>query len=154
MRIHQMEDLQYPRWLQKILRHHDQDERQTESARHWDTVRPVLVKAFAQEARDSDEGYWSLLIHEGSNKKRIENCKDNTGSQCYFTSYKRTLWWYSNKSRIDELQACSYHWKEHIFQRGIWSEGFQSILGVAKFLEEMRMIGPDNLLYSPESFRT
>ena len=42
------------------------------------------MKAFAQEeARDFDDEYWLLLIHEGSNKKRIECCKDNNESLCY-----------------------------------------------------------------------
>ena len=67
MRIHQMEDIwqmQYQRWLQKVLRHYDQDERQTDGSRHWDTIRPVLLKAFAQEgAWDFDEGFQLQLIH-------------------------------------------------------------------------------------------
>ena len=33
----------------KILRHCDQDERQTDGSRHWDTIRPILVNVFAQE---------------------------------------------------------------------------------------------------------
>ena len=68
----------------KMLRHYDQDERQTDGSRQWDTIRPKLVKAFAQEgARDFDEGFWLHLIHVGSNKKRLEYCKDNNGSLCY-----------------------------------------------------------------------
>ena len=45
-----------------------------------------------------------------------------------FTSFSGTHWWYSNKSRIDELFAYSLHWKEHIYHRRI-SWNFQSILG-------------------------
>ena len=36
-----------------MLRDYDQDERQTDGSRHWDTIRRVLLKAFAQGARDS-----------------------------------------------------------------------------------------------------
>ena len=42
-----------------LLRHYDQEERQPDGSRHWDSVRPVLMKAFAHErARDFDDGYW------------------------------------------------------------------------------------------------
>ena len=93
----------------KILRHDDQEERQTDSSRHWDTIRPTLVKAFArEEARDFDDGYWLML--------RIEYCEDNNGSVCHL------------RARIDELFAYSLHWKEHIYHRRI-SWNFQSILG-------------------------
>ena len=40
------------------------------------------LRAFAREgARDFD--YWLVLIHEGSNKMRMEYCKDSNGSLCY-----------------------------------------------------------------------
>ena len=65
-----------------MLRHYDQDERQTDGSRLWDTIRPILMKAFAQEeALDLDDGYWLTLIH----------------GVCV----------YSDKSRIDELHAYS-----------------------------------------------
>ena len=64
----------------QMLRHYDQEERQTDGSRHWDTIRPTLVRAFArEEARDFDDGYWLKLIHEGSNKMRIEYCVDKNG---------------------------------------------------------------------------
>ena len=34
--------------LTKMTRHHDQDEREQDGSYHWDTVRSVLLKAFAQ----------------------------------------------------------------------------------------------------------
>ena len=125
MHIHQMEDtwqLQSPIWLPKMLRDYDQDER-PDGSRHWDTIRPVLLRAFAQEStRDFDEGFWSHLIHEGSNKKRVEYCKHNNGSLCYFTSYSGTLRWYSNKSRIDELHGHSVQMEGvHLSHVGEWN---------------------------------
>ena len=52
MQLHQMEDT----W-QLQYRHFDQDERQTDGSRHWDSIKPVLLRAFAQEgARDFDAG--------------------------------------------------------------------------------------------------
>ena len=48
------------------------------------TFKPTLVRAFAREgARDFDDDYWLVLIHEGSNKMRMEYCKDSNGSLCY-----------------------------------------------------------------------
>ena len=74
-----------------MLRDYDQDERQTDGSRHWDTIRRVLLKAFAQGARDFDEAFWFHIIHEGSNRKRLEYCKDNHGSLCYWLVIQGTL---------------------------------------------------------------
>ena len=66
------------------------------------------MRAFAREgARDFDDDYWSVLIHEGSNKMRMEYYKDSNGSFCYLRGHSRTLLCSSNKSRIDELHAYS-----------------------------------------------
>ena len=60
-----------------MLRHYDKDERQRDGSRGWETIKPVLMKAFAQKgARDFDDGYWLRLIHDGSTKKRLEYCQD------------------------------------------------------------------------------
>ena len=50
-----------------MLRHFDLDERQRDGSRHWDSIKPVLIEAFAQKAaRDFDDGCWLRLIHDGS----------------------------------------------------------------------------------------
>ena len=59
-----------------MLRHHDQDERQRDGSRHWDSMKPILMKAFAHKgARDFADGSWLRLIHEGSTRKRLEYCQ-------------------------------------------------------------------------------
>ena len=59
----------------EVVRHHDQDERQSDAAPHWDVIRPVLLKAVAKHgAQDFSEKHWLRLIHEGSSKTRIEYC--------------------------------------------------------------------------------
>ena len=56
----------------QMLRHYDQEERQTDGLRHWVNMKPTLVRAFAREgARDFDNDYYLLLVHEG--KKQNEN---------------------------------------------------------------------------------
>ena len=50
-----------------MLRHYDQDERQRDGSRHWDSMKPVFMKAFAHKgARDFDDGYLLRLIHGGA----------------------------------------------------------------------------------------
>ena len=72
-----------------MLRHYDQEERQTDGSKHWDIIRPTLVRAFArEEARDFDDEHWLMLIHEGSTKMRIEYCEDNNGSLCYLRAFQ------------------------------------------------------------------
>ena len=42
----------------KIVRHYDEDERQPDGSLRWDTLRPVLLRAFAQQgARDFSENW-------------------------------------------------------------------------------------------------
>ena len=53
----------------KLVRHFDQDERQTDAAVHWDSIRPVLLKAFADMgASEFSEQEWIQHIHKGSFK--------------------------------------------------------------------------------------
>ena len=112
----------------KMLRHYDQDERQTDGSRHWDTIRPVLLRAFAQQgARDFDEGFWLHLIHEGSNKKRLECCKDNNGSLCYLRAIQGHSGGIPISPELMNHTLIPYKWKEYIFHRGI-SWNFRSIL--------------------------
>ena len=72
-----------------VLRHCDQEERQTEGSRHWDSIKPVLIRAFAREgAQDFRYKNWLCLIHEGSTKKRLEYCKDEDVNLCYFQAFQ------------------------------------------------------------------
>ena len=76
----------------RLVRHYDQEERQSDAAVHWDTMRPKLLKAFAKQgARDfSEEEDWPRLIHEGSSKTRFECCEDSKNSLA-FEQFKDTL---------------------------------------------------------------
>ena len=110
----------------KMLRHCDQDERKLDGSRHWDTIRSVLLRAFAQEgARDFDEGSWLHLIHEGSNKKRLEYCKDNNGSLCYLRAIQGHSGGIPIRPELMIYTLIPHKWKECIFHRGI-SSSFHS----------------------------
>ena len=57
----------------RMVRHYDQDERQSDAALHLDTVRPVLLKAFAKHgAQNFSAKHWLRLNREGSSKTRVE----------------------------------------------------------------------------------
>ena len=76
--------VQGSKMVTKMVRHHDQDDREQDGSYHWDTVRSVLLKAFARYgAQQFPEDHWIRLIHEGSSTKRIEFCVDHKNSLCY-----------------------------------------------------------------------
>ena len=77
--------IQVSKMVTMMVRDYDQDERQPDAALHWDTIRPVLLKAFAKHgARDFSEKHWLRLLHEGSSKTRFEYCEDSKNSLACF----------------------------------------------------------------------
>ena len=51
----------------KLVRHFDQDERQTDAAVHWDSIRPVLLKTLADKgAQEFSEQEWIQHVRQGS----------------------------------------------------------------------------------------
>ena len=114
-----------------MLRHYDQDERESDGPRHWEAIKSVLLRKFARDGgRDFSDEVWLQKIFEGSSKKIIEYCKNKDGILMLFTSYSRTFWWYSNRARMDGLcnKKILRNWKRYIFHRGR-SWNFQSIFG-------------------------
>ena len=68
-----------------------------DAALHWDTMRPVLLKAFAKHGvQDFSEKHWLRLVHEGSSKTRFEYCEDSQKFLGLPSSNSRTLWWNNN----------------------------------------------------------
>ena len=95
----------------RLVRHYDQEERQTDAAVHWDTIRPKLLRAFADRgARFVSEKDWLRHIHERSNKTRFEFCEDSPKFLDLFSSNSRTHWWNYN--------CTSYSWIEFVFHMG------------------------------------
>ena len=111
-----------------MLRHFDQDARQTDGPRHWDSIKS-LVRKFAYEgARDFSDEAWLQKIFEGSTKKRIEYCEDKHGILGYF----RAIQGHSGGIPMEpELMGYVFilrNLKSYTFHRGLsWT--FQSILG-------------------------
>ena len=102
----------------QVLRHYDQQERQIDDSRHWDTIRPTLVRAIArEEARDFDDEYWLMLIHEGSNKMRIECCEDSHGSLCYLRAIQGHSGGIPISPELMKYTLLPCNWKD--YHRGI-----------------------------------
>ena len=63
----------------------DQEERQSDAAVHWDTMRPELLRAFADRwAQGFSEKDWLRHTHQGSNKTRFEYREDYQNSLTCF----------------------------------------------------------------------
>ena len=128
MLTHQMEDIwqcQFPRWSQHCFDIFDLEDRQPDGSRHWDSIKPELMKGFAHEgARDFDDGFRLRQIHDGCTRKRLECSEDKDGNSSYFRAiqrhpnYSATLWWCSNKSGIDVIHAYSIQWGRSTFTTG------------------------------------
>ena len=72
----------------RLVRHYDQEERETDGAVHWDTMNPKLLRAFGhQGTRYVSEKDWLRHIFEGSNKTRFEYCLNSK----HFLVYIRAI---------------------------------------------------------------
>ena len=114
--------------VMRQVRHHDQDERETAGAVHWNFMGPKLWKAFqkgrGQKFSDSD---WLQYIYEGSNKTRFQCCKNSKNVSLYI----RAVQGHTGANLVaPELMghvAIPCKWKEFLFHRGS-SYDVQSIL--------------------------
>ena len=112
----------------RLVRRYDQEERQSDAAVHWDTIRRKLLKAFAKQgARDFSEEDWLRLIHEGSSKTRFECCEDSQNSLTYFRATQGHSGGITIAPELMEHIVIPYHWKEFLFHRSC-SFSIQSIL--------------------------
>ena len=114
----------------RLVRHHDQEERQSEAAVRWDTIRPKVLKAFAKQgARDFSEEDWLRLIHEGSSKTRFEHCEDSKNSLAYFRASQGHSGGITIAPVLMQHILIPYNWKQFVFHRSC-SFSIQSILEI------------------------
>ena len=72
---HQQKGLpaQVSKAITKMIRHHDQDEREQDGSCRWKTVKAVLLEVFAQEgAEEFSDSHWLQLIQQDRSKTRVE----------------------------------------------------------------------------------
>ena len=102
-----------------MVRHYDQDERQSHASLHWDSISPILLKAFATHgARDFSDEQWLRLIHEGSSKTTFEYCDDSQKSLAYCRAIQEHLGGIPLHPVLVVYIRIPYNWKEYIFRRG------------------------------------
>ena len=86
-----------------MFRHHDQDERETDGAMHWNGIRPVLTGRFrSQFEKEFTNEDWLHCLFLGSINTRLEICKDENGDP-------RSLRWNDHITETDELRDDSLH---------------------------------------------
>ena len=85
------------KFVMRLVRHYDQDERDSDGAVHWNSIVPKLLAAFGNRgARKCSDTDWLHNIYKGSSKTRFEYCF--IVSSCN----SRTHWWTHRGTRIDE----------------------------------------------------
>ena len=106
-----------------MVRHHDQDERETGGRRHWDGVLPVLKGKFRNQLEEefTDED-WLHCLHLGSIKTRFEICQDENGDLRFFSCDPRSLRWSDHitnnllHSSWSFQQRCKWNRFNYIYQ--------------------------------------
>ena len=73
-----------------------------------------IVESVCTRSTRFDERFWFHLFHEGSNRKRLEYCKDDHGSLCYWLVIQGHPNGIPKKSRIDGLHAYSVDRYTHL----------------------------------------
>ena len=75
---------QFQETITSILRHFDQDERESDGSTHWDGIKSVLLRGFVRDGvQDFSDEVWLQKIFEGSSKTRMEYCKNKDAIYCY-----------------------------------------------------------------------
>ena len=72
------------KFVMKLLRHCDQEERDSDGAMHWDSIHSRLLKELGTRmGLNCSQRDWLQAVHEGSNKTRFEYCKNSRDSVMY-----------------------------------------------------------------------
>ena len=102
-----------------MVRHHDQDERETDGARHWDSVLSVLKGKFRnQMEKEFTDEYWLHCLYLGSIKTRFEICKDENGEIRYIPAIQGHSGGMIVSPRLMIYVMIPYKWKQFIYHVG------------------------------------
>ena len=124
-----------------MVRHHDQDERETDGAMHWDVTLPV-----EKEFTDED---WLHCLYLGSIKTRFEICKDEHGELRKIRAIQGHSGGMIISPRLMNYVLIPYEWKRFICHVGR-ARDQSSIAGRKKGTRSRKT---DNLLHSSLSFQ-
>ena len=128
-----------------MVRHHDQDERETDGVRHWDGVLSVLKEKFRNqlEKEFTDED-WLHCLYLGNIKTRFEISKDENGEIRKFFD-PRSLRWNDHVTETDELHHDSLQVEAIYLSRG---SSTKSILHCRNWISGRRKEGRQTIFFT------
>ena len=102
--------------VMRLVRHHDQEEREPDGRGHGNTINPKLLRAFGDKgARKLSDKDWLQHICEGSNKTKVEYCENSEN----FLMKIRAIQGHTGRNMTaPELVGhvtIPYYWKEFVF---------------------------------------
>ena len=102
-----------------ILRNHNQDERETDGAMHWNVIPPVLKGRFKNqlEKEFTDED-WLHCFQLGSFKTRFEICEDENGELKYIRAIQGHSGGVTISPRLMNYVRIPHRWKQFIYHVG------------------------------------
>ena len=102
-----------------MVRHHDQDERETDGAGHWDGVLSVLKGKFRNQLeKEFTDEHWLHCFYLGSIKTRFEICKDENGEWRYIRAIQGHSGGMIISPRLMNYVMIPYTWKRLIYHVG------------------------------------
>ena len=101
-----------------MLRHFDQDERESDGSRHWEAIKSVMLRKFERDGvQDFNDEVWLQKIFEGSSKKRIEVCKNKDGILCHSRAIQGYSGGIPSEPQLMGHVKIPQDWKKHIYHR-------------------------------------
>ena len=98
-----------------MVRHHDQDERETDGAMHWNVILPVLKGRFRSQLTHED---WFHCVYLGRIKTRFEICKDENGELRYIRAIQGHSGGVIMSPRLMNYVMIPYRWQRFIYHVG------------------------------------
>ena len=112
-------EIRISKCVTEMVRHHDQNERETDGARHWDGVLSVLKGKFRyQLEKEFTDEYWLHCLYLGSIKTRFELCKDENGEIRYIRAIQGHSGGMIISPRLMIYVMIPYKWKRFIYHVG------------------------------------
>ena len=105
--------------MTNMVRHHDQDERETDGAMHWNVILPVLRARFrSQLEKEFTDEDWLHCFHLGSIKPRFEINNDENGELTYIRAIQVHSSGVIISPRMMNYVRIPYRWKRFIYHVG------------------------------------
>ena len=102
-----------------MVRHHDQDVRETDGAMHWNVMLPALNGRFRnQMEKEFTDEDWLHCLYLGSIKTRFEICQDENWELRYIRAIQGHAGGMSISPRLMNYVMIPLRWKQIIYHVG------------------------------------